>query len=136
MAMARVSESTAADDSAMPGRMKVANAFAALALFLASLVSLWLSYFPSGLDGFFGDDDFEPLSGFILVGITVLACLGLLRWSRLRWLGIGLAALGTAFWVLFVLNTDPPGPSLLLAGLYVIASIALLVSMAVEPAIP
>ena len=102
---------------------------AAAALLAASLVFLWLTFSPSGLDQTFGEDEFGPLSGFALVGLTIVASVGILRWSRLRWLGIAFALVGILFWVPYVLNTAPAGPSPLLAGLYIISAVFLLISV-------
>ena len=105
---------------------------AAAGLFLAGLLFLWLTFSPGGLGQVFGDDEFEPLAGFIFLGISLIACVGVARWSRLRWLGFLLAALGVAFWVPFVLNTRPAGASPLFIVFYVSSTAALVASAILE----
>jgi hypothetical protein len=90
---------------------------------------LWLALRPAGLGEFFGEDDFGPLSGVILLALTALASMGILRWSRLRWLGIAMAFSGAAFWVLFTVNTTPNGLSPVLAALYALAAALLTAAM-------
>jgi hypothetical protein len=103
---------------------------AAGALMAASLLSLYLAFAPSGLGQVFGEDEFGPISGVVLVILSLLGAAGIIQWSRLRWLGIALAVTGALFWVLFAFNTTPPGLSILLAALYVVSAACLAIRVA------
>ena len=100
----------------------------------AGVLFLWLTFFPSGLDQIFGDEEFEPIpAGAVFLVMTLAGAYGIASWSAWRWLGIAITLLGLVFWIPFVLNTTPSGPSPAFVLLYAIAAVALGFSLWQEP---
>jgi hypothetical protein len=110
------------------------NLVAAGSLVAAGVLFLYLTFAPSGLGGIFGDDEFEPFpAGAVVLLLTLVGAYGLASWSAWRWLGIAITLLGLAFWIPFVVNTSPSGPSPAFVVLHAIAAVTLGFSLWQEP---
>jgi hypothetical protein len=110
------------------------NLVAAGSLVAAGGLFLYLTFAPSGLGGIFGDDEFEPFpAGAVFLVMTFVGAYGVATWSAWRWLGIAITLLGLVFWVPFVLNTTPLGPSPAFVALYAMAAVALGFNLWREP---
>jgi hypothetical protein len=114
-----------------------ARRVAAATASLAALAFVWLAFVPSGMDTLFGEDEFDPFSGFVLLALTAILCIGMLEGSRrMTWGGLALAGLALLFWVWVMTATQ-----IRVAGLFVMlyalsaaaSAVSLVLSNASDP---